>query len=90
MNKKEVKKLSDLARIKISKKEIEQFTKQLGDILSYVNKVQGYEFKAKKYNFSEKKAELRKDKVFNYEEKENIIKQFSDKSGKLLKVKKIL
>ena len=62
----------------------------MGDILSYVNKVQGYEFKAKKYNFSEKKAELRKDKVFNYEEKENIIKQFSDKSGKLLKVKKIL
>ena len=89
MKAEEVKKLSDLSRIKVSKQEIDEFTKQLSDILSYVNKVQEYDFVAKKYDLNDEVIKLRVDKVIS-KESEEIIKQFSDKSGKLLKVKKIL
>lgn len=89
MKAEEVKKLSDLSRIKVSAKEIKEFTEQLSAILGYVNKVQDYKFVGKKYDLDDKIAKLREDKV-RAEEPEEIIKQFSDKSGKLLKVKKIL
>lgn len=85
----EVKKLADLSRIKISQSEIKEFTKQLSDILSYVKKVQSYKFMAKKYDSQDKVPELREDLVVP-EKPEEIIEQFNDHSGKLLKVKKIL
>jgi len=89
MKAEEVKKLSNLSRIKVSKQEINEFAKQLSDILSYVNKVQEYKFVAKEYESNDEIVKLREDKVSS-EESEEIIKQFSDQSGKLLKVKKIL
>ncbi len=89
MKEEDIKKLSDLSRIKISKKEINEFTKQLSDILDYVNKVQGYKFIAQKYKSDDEITELREDKVIN-KDNEDLIKQFSDQDGKLLKVKKIL
>jgi len=89
MKAEEVKKLSDLSRIKVSQKEIKEFTKQLSDILSYVNKVQEYEFVAQKYDSNDEVVKLRED-IVHPQESEEIIKQFSDQSGKLLKVKKIL
>ena len=89
MKAEEVKKLSDLSRIKVSKQEIKEFAEQLSAILGYVNKVQEYDFVAKKYDSDNKIVQLREDKVQS-KESEEIIKQFSDKSGKLLKVKKIL
>jgi len=89
MRAEEVKKLADLARIKISPKEIKKFTKQLSDILDYVQKVQEYEFKCSKYNPQDKISKLRQDKVLS-SKSEKIIQQFSDHQGRLLKVKKIL
>ena len=89
MKEKDVKKLSDLSRIKVSKKEINEFTKQLSDILNYVNKVQEYKFVAKKYKSDDEVVKLREDKIIQ-EDNEDLIKQFSDQDGKLLKVKKIL
>ena len=89
MKEEDIKKLSDLSRIEVSKEEINEFTKQLSDILSYVNKVQEYKFITQKYESNDKISELREDKVIS-EESEEIIKQFSDRSGKLLRVKKIL
>lgn len=89
MKSEEVQKLADLARIKISKKEIKEFSSQLGDILDYVNKVQNYEFIGKEEKFSEDITKLREDNVSG-SEPEEIIKQFSDQRGNLLKVKKIL
>lgn len=85
----EVKKLADLSRIKLSQKKVKKFTEQLSDILGYVNKVQEYEFVAQKYDFQDKVPKLREDLVA-LEKTEEIIKQFSDQSGKLLKVKKVL
>ena len=94
MKAEEVKKIADLSRIKISQKEIKEFSGQLSDILSYVNKVQEYDFIAKKYDSLGEVSKLREDKVgrdaMHCVCTEEIIKQFSDRSGKLLKVKKIL
>lgn len=89
MKAEEVKKLSDLSRIKVSKQEINEFTKQLSDILSYVNKVQEYKFITQKYESNDEIPKLREDKIIS-EEPEEIIKQFSDGNGKFLRVKKIL
>jgi aspartyl-tRNA(Asn)/glutamyl-tRNA(Gln) amidotransferase subunit C len=89
MKKEDVKKLAELSRIKVSQKDINEFTEQLSDILSYVNKVQEYKFVAKKYDSQDEIHDLREDKIIS-EESEELINQFSDRSGKLLKVKKIL
>jgi aspartyl/glutamyl-tRNA(Asn/Gln) amidotransferase C subunit len=89
MKAEEVKKLAELSRIKISQKEIKEFTEQLSSILDYVNKVQEYKFVSQKHDSLDEVPELREDLVAP-EETEEIIKQFSDHSGKLLKVKKIL
>ena len=89
MKTEEVKKLADLSRIKVSKGEIKEFTKQLSDILSYVNKIQEYKFIAQEYKSDDKIAELREDQVIQ-NDGEDLIKQFSDHEGNLLKVKKIL
>jgi len=89
MKTEEVKKLADLSRIKVSKGEIKEFTKQLSDILSYVNKIQEYKFIAQEYKSDDKIAELREDQVIQ-NDGEDLIKQFSDQEGNLLKVKKIL
>jgi aspartyl/glutamyl-tRNA(Asn/Gln) amidotransferase C subunit len=89
MKTEEVKKLVDLSRIKVSVKEIKEFTEQLSSVLAYVDKVRDYKFIGKRYDSNDKIARLREDEVQIKEPKE-IIDQFSDREGRLLKVKKIL
>ncbi len=89
LKKEEIKKIANLARIELSNKDIQEFSGQLSKILDYVNKVQNYSFSSIKPKEDQNSSNLRKDEIKKFDGQE-IIKQFSDKEKKLLKVKKIL
>ena len=92
ISKEEVKKLADLARINISDTEAENFGKQIEEILEYVGTIQKVvSGEEEGIDFGHVHNVLREDQAKDSGKyREEIIAEFPDKQGDLLKVKKIL
>jgi aspartyl-tRNA(Asn)/glutamyl-tRNA(Gln) amidotransferase subunit C len=93
LNKDEVKKIVNLARIEISEEEAEKYSTELSDILGFVEKLNeadtdGVEPIA---HITGAKNVTREDKAVEYsdETKENIINNFPEKKGRFDKVKAV-
>ncbi|MEZ4195378.1 MAG: Asp-tRNA(Asn)/Glu-tRNA(Gln) amidotransferase subunit GatC [Candidatus Paceibacterota bacterium] len=94
MNKDDVQHLANLSRIELSDRELESFTKEISDILSYVGKVQALvadevdtePVLGARYNI------FRKDVVTNDPDShtEALLAEMPAKQGRYLEVKKIL
>ncbi len=93
LSKKEVQKIADLARIEITEKEAEKYSRELSDILSFVEKLN--EADTEKIeptaHITGAKNVMREDKVIEYsdETKENIINNFPEKKDRFNKVKAV-
>jgi len=93
LNKEEVKKIAQLARIEISEEEAEKYSHELSDILGFVEKLneadtEGIEPIA---HITGAKNVIREDKVVEYSDKtkENIINNFPEKKDRFDKVKAV-
>jgi len=93
LSKSEVKKIASLARIEITEEEAEKYSKELSDILVFVEKLnevdtEGIEPIA---HITGAKNVLREDKVVPYSEetKESIINNFPEKKDRFDKVKAV-
>ena len=93
LSKEEVKKIANLARIEISEEESERYSRELSDILVFVEKLneadtEGIEPIA---HITGAKNVIREDKVVEYsdETKENIIDNFPEKKDRFDKVKAV-
>jgi len=93
LSKDEVKKIANLARIEIDDKESERYSKELSDILGFVEKLneadtEGVEPIA---HITGAKNVTREDRVVEYsnETKENIINNFPEKKDRFDKVKAV-
>jgi len=93
LSKDQVKKIANLARIEITDQESEKYSKELSDILGFVEKLNeadtdGFEPIA---HITGAKNITREDKVLEYsdEAKENIIKNFPEKKDRFDKVKAV-
>lgn len=89
---KDVEKISELARIKLTEEEKIMVQKDLSSILNYINKLE--ELDVEKVNYlnylAEKNNIAREDKAKSFENKKEIINAFSEKEKNYLKVKSIL
>lgn len=94
ISKEEVLHVAKLARIKLSKREVEQFRKELSSILNYIEKLKKVDILKKEPFFYPALLEnvMREDEIKEEisEVKEKIISLFPKKKGKYLKVKTIL
>lgn len=92
ISKEEVKKLSDLSRIKISDSEAVKFGKEIEEILEYVGTIQKVvSSEDVGIDFGYVHNVMREDEVKNSGKyREEIIAEFPEKEGDFLKVKKIL
>jgi len=94
ISKEDVKKITDLARLRLSEEEIAKMQKDLAEILEYTNLLNKADVSLVKASFGSKNKEnfLRPDKVQSISEgtRQDILGQFSEKQGDYLKVKKIL
>jgi aspartyl-tRNA(Asn)/glutamyl-tRNA(Gln) amidotransferase subunit C len=93
LSKQEVQKIASLARIEITDEEAEKYSKELSDILGFVDKLnevdtQGIEPIA---HITGAKNVMREDKVVEYSEetKKNIINNFPEKKDRFDKVKAV-
>jgi aspartyl-tRNA(Asn)/glutamyl-tRNA(Gln) amidotransferase subunit C len=93
LSKSEVQKIASLARIEITDEEAEKYSKELSEILNFVEKLneadtEGIEPIA---HITGAKNVLREDKVVPYSEetKENIINNFPEKKDRFDKVKAV-
>ena len=93
LSKSEVQKIASLARIEITDEEAEKYSKELSDILAFVEKLneadtEGIEPIA---HITGAKNIIREDKVIEYsdETKENIINNFPEKKERFDKVKAV-
>jgi aspartyl-tRNA(Asn)/glutamyl-tRNA(Gln) amidotransferase subunit C len=93
LSKEEVKRIAQLARLEISEEEAEKYSKELSDILGFVEKLneadtEGIEPIA---HITGAKNIVREDKVVEYsdETKENIINNFPEKKDRFDKVKAV-
>lgn len=95
MNKEDVKHLSKLSRIELSEVEVENFTKEIADILSYVSIVQdiaGNNNSDTSLKVGARYNIFRADTVTNELDSytENILAEMPYREGRYMKVKKIL
>ena len=93
LSKSEVQKIANLARIEITGEEAEKYSKELSDILVFVEKLneadtEGVEPIA---HITGAKNVIRDDKVVEYDDetKNNIIKNFPEKKDRFDKVKAV-
>ncbi|MCD4705388.1 hypothetical protein K8R66_04925 [bacterium] len=89
LKKEEIEKIANLAKIKLSSAEVEEFSGQLSVVLDYFQKIRNYDFTKGKVLSEESISELRLDEVRGFFESD-LKEQFSGRSGNLLKVKKVL
>ncbi|MER3406855.1 MAG: Asp-tRNA(Asn)/Glu-tRNA(Gln) amidotransferase GatCAB subunit C [Patescibacteria group bacterium] len=91
IDKEKVKHLALLARLTLNDEEIEALTKDLNNILNYVEKINELNLEGLEplYNLLEE-LPLREDKIFESENRSDIIKNFPEKDNNYLKVPKIL
>ena len=87
-----IKKLSNLARISLSPEEEIDLKKDIEKVLEYVDDLKEADISSKQQDYfqSDLSNVFRQDAVIEFDDKEAIIKSFSDKEGRLLKVKTIL
>ncbi len=95
MNKEDVKHLSKLARIELSETEVENFTKEIADILSYVSVVQdiaGDDNSDTNLKVGARYNIFRTDVVTNEPDSftETLLAEMPNREGRYMKVKKIL
>ena len=92
--KEDVKKIADLARLKLTEEETAKMQKDLAEILGYINLLNKADVSSVESSFGSNNKEnfLRPDKAqsISEETRQEIIGQFSEKQGDYLKVKKIL
>jgi len=93
LNKDEVKKIANLARIEINDKESEKYSTELSDILGFVEKLNEVDTKNIEpiAHITGAKNVVREDKIIEYSEetKDNIIKNFPEKKDRFDKVKAV-
>ncbi len=90
ISKDDIKKLADLARIEIGENEAEKLAKEAEAILGYVSEVEEVDGDDTVKN-SQNINVMRNDEVLEpFSTAEEIIEQFPEKEGRLLKVPKIL
>lgn len=95
MNKEDVKHLGKLARIELSEIEVENFTKEIADILSYVSVVQdiaGDDNSDTSLKVGARYNIFRTDVVTNEPDShtETLLAEMPNREGRYMKVKKIL
>ncbi len=95
MNKEDVKHLSKLARIELSETEVENFTKEIADILSYVSVVQdiaGDDNSDTNLKVGARYNIFRADVITNEPDSytETLLVEMPNREGRYMKVKKIL
>lgn len=88
LTKKEILKIAELAKIKLSESEETILFKDINDILDYVTKVQNYKISKKAKQIANKNNSLREDEIINFKN-DLLVSQFSDKKDNLLRVKKV-
>lgn len=92
ITKEEIKKIAELARLKLSKEEIEKYTKQLSAILEYMDKLN--ELKLDDLMIKSTSDNLynvaSKDIVINSSNKIKLLENTPDKKDGYIKVKSIL
>lgn len=92
INKKEVEHIANLAQLKLDEKDMDLFTKQLGDILDYVEKLKELDTDSvipTAYTVPMKNV-LREDKVEPSLEREKVLKNAPDKKEGQFRVPKII
>jgi len=90
LNKKEVKKIAELAHLELNEKEIEKMQKDISNILDYFDLLRKLEFSDLEPAFRSLpvKSTMREDKERNFKGKP--IEESSNKEGDYIKVKKVL
>ncbi len=89
IKKEELKKISALCKININESENKKFSNQISQVFDCINKIKKYKFLDKKFEKQGKEKKLRKDVVLENDSNQ-LIDQFNEKEGNLLKVKKVL
>ena len=93
LNKKEVQKIAQLARIEITDEEAEKYSKELSDILGFVEKLNGADTESVEpiAHITGARNVVREDKIIEYsdETKEGIINNFPEKKDRFDKVKAV-
>jgi aspartyl-tRNA(Asn)/glutamyl-tRNA(Gln) amidotransferase subunit C len=94
ISKKQVKHIAKLAKVSLSKKEVERFQKELSKILDYVEKLKEVDIEGEKPQTHSVWIEnvMRGDeKISEFEfDEEKLTEQFSEREANFLKVKKII
>ncbi|MFA6271805.1 MAG: Asp-tRNA(Asn)/Glu-tRNA(Gln) amidotransferase subunit GatC [Patescibacteria group bacterium] len=91
ISKDEVKHLAQLARIELTKEEVDKFQKQITSILDYINKLEKVTVeKGEKIVVSDIENILRNDVVKKSGNQEELIEQAPDRKNGQIKVKTIL
>jgi aspartyl-tRNA(Asn)/glutamyl-tRNA(Gln) amidotransferase subunit C len=90
LSKKQVEHIAYLARLKLTEKEKEKFSKELSQILNFVKKLNEVDTeKVEPFVFEKIKNVLREDKIKKYEEFKKLIDQAPEKEGNFIKIKKV-
>jgi len=90
LSKKEVEHIAYLARLKLTEKEKEKFSKELSQILNFVKKLNEVDTeKVEPFVFEKIKNVLREDKIKKYEKFKKLIDQAPKKEGNFIKIKKV-
>ena len=93
LNKQEVQKIAQLARIEITDEEAEKYSKELSDILGFVEKLNGADTESVEpiAHITGARNVVREDKIIEYsdETKEGIINNFPEKKDRFNKVKAV-
>jgi len=94
LDKKEIKKIAELARLELTDKELETYGLQLSDILGYVDQLQEVDVTGVEPTAQVTGLEnvMREDKVEEWpeDEVESALGQAPDREGKFVKVKRVL
>jgi aspartyl-tRNA(Asn)/glutamyl-tRNA(Gln) amidotransferase subunit C len=93
LSKSEVQKIANLARIEITDQEAEKYSKELSDILGFVEKLNKADTERIEpiAHITGAQNVIREDKIIEYSEetKDNIIKNFPEKKDRFDKVKAV-
>ncbi len=88
----DIKKISALARLKLSEAEVKQYRRELDSIVSYIDQLGKAKIPAQSAKMNSNTSGLRPDKAsaWSTEERDVALGQFPDKQGCQLKVPRIL
>ena len=92
ITKKDVEHVARLARLDLTEEEKENFTKQLGAIIDYIEKLKELDTKnvpPTAHPFFSKSV-LREDKAVAFDDTESILKNAPDREERFFKVKKVI